>query len=261
MISTNLVTRAVFELIGDKIKGGYVLKVNNENIPLFLNKDGTTKYPQIRIAPFIEKGDTKYQKYIEKNWQAYRHWQFGVFQIDIYSQSLSQVQDIYDVITERLYDFFNLETVIFSFNHQFEQINDNIYRSKEYSLMKDGLFKDIYGIRIEDTILNRIRTNREHLEMDSYFVDENYLYVKTNKNIKNIQIKVLTQGRLFKNGMSHSDKGIHAYFLSKQRNLSSLEDNEVERISFDLEILFSKRLNREELPKNKKIVYRKANVR
>ena len=261
MITTNLVTKAVFELIGDKTKGGYSLEVKKEKIPLFLNKDKTTVYPQIRIAPFIEKGDVRHQKYIEKTWRAYRYWQYGVFQIDIYSQSLSQAQDIYDKIIERLYDFFNLETVIFNFNHQFEQIDDYIYRSKEYSLMDDDLFKDIYGIKIGKTILKRYRTNKEDLQMDSFFVNNEYLYVKTDKNIKDIEIKVLTQGRLFKNGMSHSDKGIHAYFISKQRNLSSLEDNEVERISFDLEILFSKKLNREELPKNKKIVYKKANVR
>lgn len=261
MITTNLVTKSVFEIIGDKIKGGYILDVNNENIPLFLNKDKTTQYPQIRIAPFIEKGDVRQQKYIEKSWKAYRYWQYGVFQVDIYTRSLSQAQDIYDKVIERIYDFFNLETVIFSFNHQFEQVDDYVYRSKEYSLMKDGLFKDIYGIKINKTILKRIRTDKEHLQMNSYFVNEDYLYVKTDENIKNIQIKVLTQGRLFEDGLSHSDRGIHAYHISKQRNLSSLEDNEVERISFDFEILFSKKLNREELPKNKKIIYKRANVR
>lgn len=260
MISTNLVTKAVFELLGDKVKGGYNLKVDNDRIPLFLNKDGTTSYPQIRVSPFIEKEDVKYQKYIEKKWQAYRHWQYGVFQVDIYSKSLIQAQDIYDEISRRLYDFFNLETVIFNYNYQFEQIDDYTYRSKEYSLMNDGLFKDIYGIRIKETILDRVR-KKESLKMNSYFVDENYLYVKTDKSLKNIEIKVLMQGRLFPNGMSHSDRGIHVYMISKQRNLSSLEENEVERISFDLEILFSKKLNREELPKNKKILYRKANVR
>lgn len=258
---TNLVTRTVFELIGDKIPGGYSLKVKDEEIPLFLNKDDTTKYPEIRISPFISKTDARYQKYIEPSWQKYRHWQVGTFQVDIYSQSLAQTQDIYDEITKRLFDFFNLETVIFSFNHQFEQIDDNIYRSKEYSLMDDGLFKDIYGIKIKNTILNRIRKDKEHLQMNSYFVNEDYLYVKTNENIKDIEIKVLTQGRLFKDGLSFSDRGIHDYHISKQRNLSSLSRNEVERISFDLDILFSKKLNREELPKNKKIIYKRANVR
>ena len=69
------------------------------------------------------------------------------------------------------------------------------------------------------------------------------------------------QGRLFSNGFSHSDNGIHAYYLSKQRNLSSLENNEVERVSFDLDILFSKKINREELPEVNKIMFNKANVR
>ena len=49
-MSTNYVTRAVFEMLGDKVKGGYSLKIHNKEIPLFLNKDGTTEYPQIRVA-------------------------------------------------------------------------------------------------------------------------------------------------------------------------------------------------------------------
>ena len=179
MISTNLITKAVFELLGDKVKGGYALNVNGNKIPLFLNKDGTTDYPQIRVSPFIEKEDIKYQKYIEKKWQAYRHWQHGVFQVDIYSKSLSQAQDVYDELSKRLYDFFNLETVIFNYNHQFEQVGDYIYRSREYSLMDDGLFKDIYGIKIKEVILDRVK-KKESLKMNSYFVDKNYLYIKTN---------------------------------------------------------------------------------
>lgn len=260
MTTTNYVTKAVFELIGDKIQGGYSLGVNGEDIPIYLNKDGTTEYPQIRVAPFIEKGDSQYQKYIEEKWKAYRHWQYGIFQVDIYTKNLIQAQDIYDKISKRLFDFFNLETMVFDYNHLFEQINDNIFRSKEYSLMKDGLFKDIYGITIENKILNRVK-KYENLQMNSYFVDEDFLYVKTDMDISKIKIKVLMQGRLFSNGFSHSDNGIHAYFLSKQRNLSSLEDNEVERISFDLNILFSKKLNREELPRIKQVKLRKANVR
>ena len=69
------------------------------------------------------------------------------------------------------------------------------------------------------------------------------------------------QGRLFSNGFSFSDNGLHAYHLSKQRNLSSLSNNNVERISFDLEVLFSRKLNRETLPTVKKIMYNKAKVR
>lgn len=260
MISTNYVTRAVCELLADKITGGYSLNVDNQEIPLFLNKDRKVQYPEIRLSPFIEKGDTQYQKYIEEKYRAYRHWQYGVFQVDIYSKQLTQAQNIYDEITKRLFDFFNLETVTFNWNKSFEQIDDHTYRNKAFALLDDDLFKDIYGIRIGDTILRKVK-KREDLVMNSFYSSKDYLYLKTDQNLKKIEIKVLMQGRLFSNGFSYSDNGIHAYHLSRQRNLSSLEDNEVERISFDLEILFSKKLNREELPIVNKVTLNKANVR
>lgn len=260
MISTNYVTRAVCELLADKISGGYSLNVDNQEIPLFLNKDKVTEYPQIRLSPFIEKGDSRYQKYIEKKYKSYRHWQYGVFQVDIYSKKLSQAQNIYDEITKRLFDFFNLETVIYNWNPMFEKIDDDTYRNKTFALMDDDFFKDIYGIRIKDTILQKVK-KREDLVMNSFYPAKDFLYVKTDQNLKKIEIKALMQGRLFSNGFSHSDNGIHTYYLSKQRNLSSLEDNEVERISFDLEILFSKVLDREELPIVNNVTLRKVRTR
>ena len=162
MISTNYVTKAVCELLADKITGGYSLNVNNQEIPLFLNKDKTTKYPQIRLSPFIQKGDTHYQKYIEEKYRAYRHWQYGAFQVDIYSQKLTQAQDIYDEITKRIFDFFNLETVIYNWNSDFEEIEVDTYRNKSFALIDDGLFKDIYGIRIGDTILRKVRKKKTY---------------------------------------------------------------------------------------------------
>lgn len=260
MIPTNQVTRAVCELLADKVSGGYSLNVNNQEIPLFINKDRKAQYPEIRLSPFIKKGDTYYQKYIEKKYRMYRHWQYGAFQVDIYSTQLSQAQDIYDVMIRRLFDFFNLETVVYNWNNSFELIDDDLYRNKSFALLDDGMFKAIYGIRIGDTILNKVK-RRENLVENSFLSGEDYLYVKTDKNLKDIEIKVLMQGRLFSNGFSYSDNGLHDYHISKQRNLSSLEDNNVERISFDLEILFSRKINREELPLVNRVDLRKANVR
>ena len=91
--------------------------------------------------------------------------------------------------------------------------------------------------------------------MDCFYVDEDALYVCTEKNIKNIQIKVLLQGRLFQNGDAYSDRGLHYHELSDQRNLSALEDNDVERISFDLMVIFSYKREREQLPKVNRIRY------
>ena len=257
---TNKVTKAVFELVGDKVEGGYSLFVDDVEIPVFLNKDELTKYPEIRVSPFIEKGDVRYQKHIDKMKEAYRHWQYGVFQIDIYSKNIIQAQNIYDVLTRRIYDFFNLETVIFNYNNEFEELDDDIYRTKAYALLDDELFKDIYGVRIDNQIINRVFDIND-LELETFFVNNQYFYIRTQNDICHINIKVLMQGRLFSNGFSHSDNGIHAYVLTKQRNLSSLATNNVERISFDLEILFSKRLNREELPRVNNIIFPKPNVR
>lgn len=257
---TNKVTKAVFELVGDKVEGGYSLFVDDVEIPVFLNKDELTKYPEIRVSPFIEKGDVRYQKHIDKMKEAYRHWQYGVFQIDIYSKNIIQAQNIYDVLTRRIYDFFNLETVIFNYNNEFEELDDDIYRTKAYALLDDELFKDIYGVRIDNQIINRVFDIND-LELETFFVNDQYFYIRTQNDIRHINIKVLMQGRLFSNGFSHSDNGIHAYVLTKQRNLSSLATNNVERISFDLEILFSKRLNREELPRVNNIIFPKPNVR
>lgn len=260
MISTNYVTRAVCELLADKVSGGYSLNVDNQEIPLYLNQDKVTQYPQIRLSPFIEKGDTHYQKYIEQKYRAYRHWQYGVFQVDIYATKLTQAQNIYDEISKRLFDFFNLETVIYNWNPLFEQIDDYSYRNKSFALLDDDFFKDIYGITIGNTILCKVRSRNE-LRMNSFFPSDDYLYIKTDQNLKDIEIKVLMQGRLFSNGFSHSDNGIHAYHMAKQRNLSALSENEVERVSFDLEILFSKKINREELPIVNNVMLNKANVR
>lgn len=259
---TNKVTKAVFELLGDKVKGGYQLTVGKDAIPLFLNKDGTTVYPQIRVAPFIDKGDVKYQHYIEEKNRAYRHWQYGIFQVDIYTKNLILGQNIYDTLTMRIHDFFNLQTVIFDYNNEFEEITPDVYRTQSYALLDDGLFKDIYGITVDGHIIQRVY-DKDHLEAETFFVNNEYLYVCTNHDIKKIHIKVLTQGKLFSNGFCASDNGIHDYRISKQRNLSSLENNEVERISFDLEILFSKVLNREELPRvdHVRVKYPKSNMR
>ena len=251
MIS-NQVTRAVFELIGDPTEQGYSLFIRDKEIPVYLNKDGTTQYPQIRVSPFINKEDVKFQKYLRPTKDMYEHWQHGTFQVDIYTQDLTLAQNIYDILSKRIFDFFNLETLIYDYNHDFNLIDDYTYINHTYALLDDDMFKDIYGICVGNQIINRVR-DIEKLKMNSFFVDNKALYIKTNHDIKKIKIKMLLQGRLFSNGFAYSDNGLHDYVVSKQRNLSLLEDNEVERISFDLSLLFSKKINREKLPKIKHI--------
>ena len=255
MVYTNKIVKSIFEILGDKTDIGYQFNY----VPIFLNKDPTTQYPEIRVHPFIDKFDVMDQKYIEKSYQAYRHWEGGVFQIDIFTTNIIDGQNIYDALVERIYDFFNLETLIYNWTPSFQEIDTNIYKNIDYALTGD-LFKDVYSVSLEGQKLKRVDLF-DDLDFDTFYIDENALYICSKKNLKTLEMKVLLQGRLFENGDSYSDRGIHYYELSNQRNLSSLEENEVERISFDMYILYSHRREREEIPKVKRIRFPKPNVR
>ena len=253
-MNTNLITRSVLEIIGDSNKVGFSF----EDIPVLLNKDITTTYPEIRVSPFIDKVNIDYQRNIERSYQKYRHWEAGVFQIDIFSKNIIDAQDIYDKLVDRIYDFFNLETLIYGDNGEFQEIDTNIYKNTGYGI--GNLFKDIYEVKLQGEKIKKVYSFDE-LHSESYYVDEDALYVYTQKPLNNFKVKVLLQGRLFENGDSYSDRGLHYYELSNQRNLSSLEDNEVERISFDMYILYSHKRKREPISKVKKVVYPKTRVR
>ena len=254
MSFTNKITRSIFEIFGDISEYGYMFN----DIPIRLNKDYTTQYPEIIISPFIDKVDIQYQKNIERSYQKYRHWEAGVFQIDIYAKNIIECQNIYDKLVERVYDFFNLETLIYNDNGEFEEIDTNIYKNYGYGI--GDLFKDIYEVVIENKKLQRVYAF-EDLEKETYYVDKDALYLYTNRNLRTFKVKVLLQGRLFNNGDAYSDRGLHYYELSKQTNLSDLEHNEVDRISFDMYILYSHKRTREPISKVKKVVYPKTRVR
>lgn len=252
----NTVTKSLLEILGDSTEKGY--KFNS--VPILLNKDKTTTYPEIRLSPFIDKNVLNDQRYIEKSYQAYRHWEEGVFQVDIFCKTVIEAQDIYDKLVQRIYDFFNLETLIYNWTPHFQEIDNNIYKNIDYALTGE-LFKDVYSVVLERQRLKRVYNYNDIKKIDTYYIDEDALYIHTKKNLKTLEMKVLLQGRLFNNGDSYSDRGIHYYELSNQRNLSALEDNEVERISFDIYLLYSHRREREELPKVKSVRFPKPNVR
>lgn len=256
MSKTNEIVSSVLEVIGDVTPYGYKFYYDDKEVPVLLNKDATTRYPEIRISPFVDRYDLDFQRFLEKSYSQYRHWQGGLFQIDIYSRSIIEGHIIYDKLCERIYDFFNLETLIYSWTPQFEEVDMNIFKNIAYGIpiSENKLFKDIYSVTIDGVKFTK-KFAYEDLELDCFYVDEDALYVCTKKNLKKIQIKVLLQGRLFQNGDAYSDRGLHYHELSDQRNLSALEDNDVERISFDLMVIFSYKRKREQLPKVNRIKY------
>lgn len=253
-MKTNSTLKAILELLGDHENGAYYLPLNDKKIPVLLNKDETTVYPEIRLSPFVEKYSLEHQKYIERNYARYRDWEAGVCQIDLFAQTVVEVQNIYDEIMNRLYDFFNLETVIYNYNDDFTQLDDNYYKNEAYAINHD-LFIDIYDIEVKGKKLTRV-SSIDDIKEESFYVDDEALYINT-ECIECIKIKVLMQGRLFSNGDAFSDRGLHYIEFSQQRNLSSLEDNDVERISFDMYVVYSHKREREELPVVNKVSYNK----
>ena len=104
---------------------------------------------------------------------------------------------------DRLYDFFNLETVIYNYNDDFEEIKPNLYKNIAYAIEPDSkkaLFKNIYGVEVKNKKLTRVNSLDEVIP-NSYYVNEEALYINTDC-IECIKIKALMQGRLFENGDS-----------------------------------------------------------
>ena len=243
----NQIIKTMCEILGDhQEEGGYLFPYSQKPIPILLNKDKTTSYPEIRLSPFIQNNDLFTERYAEKTLRDYREWKSGKFQIDVFSPDLAEVNNIYLELRDRIYDFFNLEVLVYSYNEYFEKQNDNLYKNISYAL--DGtLFVDIYHIDIKNHPLRRA-SSIDDLTDDSFYVDDSALYVKTNRNLRRIKISVITQGRLFNDKTSPSNRGIAFHEIGDPRNLSELEDNEVERISFDIYILFAAKRTRDKLP-------------
>ena len=122
---------------------------------------------------------------------------------------------------------------------------DNLYENPAIALNTD-LFKDVYSAKINGVSFKRV-LNKNDLKLNTFFVDDNSLLIKTDK-LSNVDVIVIVQGCLFKDKSSVGDRGILSYNITDSRNLSELEDNEVERISFDLELTYVEKRYREKLP-------------
>ena len=49
----NTIIKTMCEIVGDhQENGGYLFPYSKQDIPVLLNKDETTFYPEIRISPF-----------------------------------------------------------------------------------------------------------------------------------------------------------------------------------------------------------------
>lgn len=236
----NRLIKSVLEILGDHQKdGGYKFY----NIPIFLNKDETTQYPEIRVSPYIQNDNVYDLRWTNKTLNSYRTYKAAKFQIDIYSKNLAEANRIHSALESRIYDFSHLEVLTYNYNEYFEE-QDGYYKNISYGIGE--LFKDIHSIYIRKHKIHRV-LKLEQLHDDSFYVDNEALYIKTKRNLKFIQIKVILQGKLFNNKDDLASRNIILIEKNESRNLSELEDNEVERVSFDLDILFTKTVKRDNI--------------
>lgn len=241
----NKTIRTLLEVLGDpQEEGGYSLPLDGELISVHLNKDHTTHYPEIVLSPFITQKPFTLNRWTDHNLNQYISYRRGICQVDILDKNLATVNKAFQEIKERLCEFFFLEHVVYSYNEYFEEIEPHYYKNISYAL--SNLFKDIYYVNVESEPLLRV-DSIEDLVDDSYYVDDEALYVRTEKCLKSIEINVITQGRLLSNHDSLMNRGLIYYDLSEIRNLSELEDNEVERCSFDLEVTYAVRTDRDDI--------------
>ena len=113
----NKTIRTLLEVLGDpQEEGGYKLPLNGEEISVHLNKDHTTHYPEIVLSPFIIQKPLTLNRWTDHNLDEYICYRRGICQVDILDKNLATVNKIFQAIKERLYDFFFLEQVIYSYN-------------------------------------------------------------------------------------------------------------------------------------------------
>ena len=72
----------------------------------------------------------------------------------------------------------------------------------------------------------------------TFYIDETGLYIHTDLPIKMVQINAVLNGLVFPDGETAHKKGIIKTRVMNRRSLSQLEENNVERISFELGIFY-----------------------
>ena len=229
------------QIIGNEKENGFFtpVKYNNDiiEVPNFLFKDGPSKYPEIRISPFLSKTLKSHPIRVRgHNYDIKREFYDTVFQVDIYATNVVLANNIEHAINNRLDLFYDIDTVIYGYDKHFKIIDEekNIYYHNKYNINN---FK-IIDVYIRNFYLTRVFDKEKLSKKNTYYIDETGLYINTMLNIKMIQINVVLNGLIFPDGETAHRKGIIKTRILSRRNLSDLEDNNVERISIDIGIFY-----------------------
>ena len=239
MKSKNELIYYVRQIIGKEGIDGFYTTVFDENekikVPNFLFKDGNAIYPEIRITPFVRDEEVSHQikvRSFNRN-DKVRHYK-AVFQIDIYATNIVLANKIYDAVNNRIDLFDEYDILRYGYNPSFQQIDDNLYYTNMYNTKNFNIFR----ILINNNIIRKV-DSLDLLEDNTYIINEDGLHIQTTLPIEKVHILNILSGLLFSNGHTAYEENIINLTISKKKMLSELEKNNVERISFDLNILYN----------------------
>lgn len=233
MKNQNEVIYTIREILGDETPMGFSLYIDDIEVPNYLFKDGTSEYPEIRISPFITGAKKMSFNYpLCKLWRNIKTIFTADFQIDIYSKSIPELNKIYQEIRNRIDDFVKVDTIIYSYNDDFQKTND-YYINHVYS----NEFFTLGWVCIGNLMLKPVNSIDELID-NSWFLDNDGLYIKTDLDIYNIKVLSIYNGRVLSNNETLYNRGFYNIKITNIQQLSELENNEAERIMIELNIIY-----------------------
>ena len=231
----------VRQIIGNEKEDGFYtpVKWNNQtiNVPNYLFKDGTANYPEIRISPFLSESQASHSIRIRDfNYDSKTSFYNTIFQIDIYATNLPLVNKIEDTIRHRIDLFYDIDSIIYGYDKSFHLIDSekNVYYSPKYNINNIK----IIGISFCNRRIDRVHKKEMLKYKHTFFIDKEGLYVHTDFPIKMMRINAILNGLVFPDGETAHKKGIIKTRVMNRRSLSQLENNKVERVSFELGIFY-----------------------
>lgn len=244
MNSKNKLIYLVRSIIGEDEPSGFFTYIKNNDeiikVPNYLFKDAPAEYPEIRISPFIRdtEATVPQHQYYCNNFAKLYHYH-AIFQVDIYATTIPMVNNIYDEVYRRIDFFHDINSVTYGYNRSFRQIDKTLYYSPLYNTQNFNIFR----ILIKNNIIHRMNDINQ-LYNNTYTINEDGLYIRTTLPITEVKLKHSINGLLFKNDKTSYHEHIINMSISNVKMLSELENNSVERISFDLRILYHMRWER-----------------
>jgi hypothetical protein len=233
MKTKNDLIYSIREIIGDEKPNGFFTPIDGKvEVPNYLFKDGKSEYPEIRISVLDEEQKLPMDFSVCSLWANIKDIYSINIQLDIYSKSIPEVNKISRVIETRLEDFMNPDTIGYGYSSDFVNMGDyyknSIYENKNFN---------IGWIQIDKNMIKQV-FNIDELVNNSWFMNDEALYIKTDLDITKIKVLSIYNGRMFANNESPYSRGIFAIKLTNEKNLSMLESNEVERVMMELNIIY-----------------------